>query len=125
MPSPDVEKRRQYWRDYYYRYPEKAREVRTRKKRELMAWFQELKSQQVCARCGESDPACLDFHHLDGAEKSLTLGELRSHGWSKERVLAELGRCIVFCANCHRKFHAGRFELAELISASSASEYAG
>src|SRR5688500_3885976 len=113
MPSPDIEKRRQYWRDYYYRHPERAREIRTRKKNELAAWFREFKSQLQCERCGEADPVCLGFHHVDAEEKTFPLGDLRKRGWCRERVLEEVARCAVLCANCHRKLHAGRFEITD------------
>jgi len=41
----------------------------------------------------------MDFHHVDG-EKSMTLGEVG--GASLKRIHAEIAKCIVLCANCHR-----------------------
>lgn len=77
---------------------------RTRNKRE---WFQELKQGLSCCVCGESDPACLDFHHIDPSEKDFALSD--SVGVrGKAKLLEELNKCACLCANCHRKYHAGR-----------------
>jgi predicted HNH restriction endonuclease len=34
-------------------------------------------------------------------------------GYSKERVIDEIEKCVVLCANCHRKFHGGLFKLPD------------
>ncbi len=56
-----------------------------------------------CARCPEKDLACLDFHHRDRSDKLGHLGVVRR--FSKARILAEIAKCDVLCANCHRKHH--------------------
>ena len=56
-----------------------------------------------CIRCGESDLACLDFHHRDPSEKEGHIGYIRR--FSIERIKAEIAKCDVLCANCHRKHH--------------------
>ena len=57
-----------------------------------------------CVKCGEKDPACLDFHHRDGKiNKEGHIGEIRR--FSIRRILAEIAKCDVLCANCHRKHH--------------------
>ncbi len=56
-----------------------------------------------CVHCPEKDPACLDFHHRDPGEKEGHIGEFRRFGM--ERLLAEIAKCDVLCANCHRKHH--------------------
>ena len=56
-----------------------------------------------CIKCGEKDPACLDFHHRDPTTKEGHIGEFRKFGM--KRLLAEIEKCDVLCANCHRKFH--------------------
>lgn len=55
-----------------------------------------------CVRCGENHPSCLDFHHPDD-NKELTIGGPGDHGYL--RVKKEIEKCIVLCANCHRKHH--------------------
>ena len=63
----------------------------------------ELKSGG-CVVCGEKDVCCLDFHHL--YNKSFNLASAREV--STERIKEEIKKCIVLCANCHRKLHAGK-----------------
>mgnify|MGYP001607879339 CR=1 FL=1 len=57
-----------------------------------------------CVKCGEKDPACLDFHHRNGkADKLGHIGVIRRFGLS--RLHAEIAKCDILCANCHRKHH--------------------
>ena len=60
--------------------------------------------QGGCTRCSESDLACLDFHHRDnGATKDADIATMRRFG--KKRLIAEITKCDVLCASCHRKHH--------------------
>lgn len=54
-----------------------------------------------CLICGESLPRCLDFHHLDRGEKSFTVSKRTIV--SLPRLVSEIWKCVVLCANCHRK----------------------
>jgi hypothetical protein len=76
------------------------------RRRELADWLVELKSQLVCARCGEDHPGCLQFHHADPTQKELSISDAVRRGWGRQRILAELAKCEVLCANCHAKHHA-------------------
>lgn len=64
--------------------------------------FYEYKKTLKCSNCPENHPACLDFHHLDPNEKEFLITKLIH---SKKKLKEELKKCIVLCANCHRKFH--------------------
>ncbi|WP_053947282.1 homing endonuclease associated repeat-containing protein [Halolamina sediminis] len=68
-------------------------------------WANEYKEARGCASCGVKDGAVLDFHHVDEAEKDLTVSRLISEGYGTPRVYREIQRCEVLCANCHRKRH--------------------
>ena len=73
-------------------------ELRKRKKE----WLDSQKT--VCIACGESDPACLDFHHRDSSKKDADLSVAVAH-WSIRRLKIEMAKCDILCSNCHRKLH--------------------
>lgn len=66
------------------------------------AAIHEIKMQSGCVDCGYNlYPEALDFDHLPGTEKLVTIGsQLKSGTW--EQVLEEIAKCEVVCANCHR-----------------------
>ncbi len=69
-------------------------------------FIEQYKLNHPCGYCGESDPNCLQFHHINPVKKQFYISTyLRSH-ISYKRLQKELKRCIVLCANCHFKFHA-------------------
>jgi hypothetical protein len=61
----------------------------------------EYKATNPCVDCGESNPIVLDFDHLGDKEFSISLGVAR--GLGMKRIMEEIAKCDVLCANCHRK----------------------
>jgi L-lysine 2,3-aminomutase len=64
--------------------------------------MRELKTLRGCFDCGEKDFRCLDFDHLDPSTKTGNVATL-ARSWSYQRLLVEIEKCVVRCANCHRK----------------------
>ena len=66
-----------------------------------------------CEGCGQVVPvAAFEFHHRDAATKEFAISaDGVPRRW--ERIVAELGKCVLVCANCHREVHAGVRELGE------------
>lgn len=58
---------------------------------------------EVCGydRCVEA----LDFHHNDLSSKKFGISE-KGYIQSWKKVVEELNKCILICANCHRELHA-------------------
>ena len=101
----DKAKQRQYERAWYARNRAKVRaKVRARRLR-IAEWFRSFKETLSCLRCGENDWVALDFHHRDPRKKDPTINEMWRKGWGIKRILAEIAKCDVLCANCHRKWH--------------------
>lgn len=64
-------------------------------------WVNEQK-QGPCAHCGVCYPSyVMDFHHRDPEDKlfSIAWGVSRV---SRARLAAEIDKCDLLCANCHR-----------------------
>jgi hypothetical protein len=58
--------------------------------------------QDPCQDCGGSFPSyVMDFDHRDGRTKVNSISKLVQRGsWAK--ILAEIVKCDLICANCHR-----------------------
>ena len=54
-----------------------------------------------CIDCGETDVYALELDHT--RDKDLAVSQAVGRGWSKERLLDEIAKCVVRCASCHRK----------------------
>ncbi|MEY2474261.1 MAG: hypothetical protein QOK28_3590 [Actinomycetota bacterium] len=60
----------------------------------------EYLSTHPCVDCGEADPLVLEFDHR--RDKEFTIGrDWINRSWAD--VLAEIEKCEVRCANCHRR----------------------
>lgn len=77
--------------------------------RAVLGLYRLIKEQQKCLLCTESDPVCIDFHHLSPASKRRALVD--SLRCSFTRFIEEASKCVCLCANCHRKLHAGHLKL--------------
>jgi L-lactate utilization protein LutB len=106
MPYRNPTERNAYARKWYAENREKHKALVARNNAISRAWWPTFKATLKCMRCGEDHPACLDFHHRDPSEKDRSLSHAIGHRWSKARMLREIEKCDVLCANCHRKLHA-------------------
>jgi hypothetical protein len=80
------------------------------------------KVRQVKERYGCLNPSCkwtgayngelLDCHHLDPTKKLNAIGHLRS----RPQLTAELSKCTILCANCHRLLTYGIIDINDLPS---------
>lgn len=106
-PTSDSAKEalRAYRRKWYAENKDHAIAKTVERKASIRDWVNSRKGCLSCERCGENDPICLDFHHKNPSEKEITIGHAVAHGWSIERLEAEIAKCEVVCANCHRKIH--------------------
>lgn len=90
------------------KYNENIEAYRLRNKNKRLQkrqWLTDMKSSLKCERCSEDYIYCLDFHHLDSSQKDGSVAIMIKKGYGKQRILDEIKKCIVLCANCHRKEH--------------------
>jgi hypothetical protein len=67
--------------------------------RKRSIWIDSIKESRPCADCGGFFLACqMDFDHL--ADKFRNIAAMRSY--SEKRILEEIAKCDIVCANCHR-----------------------
>lgn len=52
-----------------------------------------------CADCGEKDPVVLEFDHV--RDKKFTISRRISISW--DILKKEIDKCVIRCANCHRR----------------------
>jgi hypothetical protein len=77
--------------------------------------------EHPCVDCGVGDPVLLDFDHRDPSTKRSEVARLASRK-SWPQVLAEIQKCDVRCANCHRRKTAKQLGWAKLLR--SVTEFA-
>ena len=57
--------------------------------------------EHPCPDCGESNPLVLEFDHVRGS-KTKDISSMIQPKWSWKVIEAEISKCVVRCANCHR-----------------------
>lgn len=93
-------------RNKYYAQNRDAEKSRVKAgKLKKAQWRDDLKSGLSCKLCREDHPAVLQFHHLDPSQKDFEVSNAIRMGFSKEKIVAEIAKCVVLCANCHFKEH--------------------
>lgn len=105
MPFNNLEKNREYHRQYYQANKVKRLEQNKKWEDKKRKEFKEYKEKLVCLHCGENDPICLEFHHLDPSKKDVNVSIVVGR-WSTKKIKEEINKCVVLCANCHKKEHA-------------------
>lgn len=87
---------------YYRKHPASIRDSAKRRKDRLRE-ISRQERDKPCADCGERYPFyVMDYDHVRG-EKSFGIAAVRRSTCTEERLLEEIAKCDVVCANCHRK----------------------
>lgn len=81
-----------------------VRERQLRKYAERRAWYNNFMVGQLCADCGETDRAQLQWHHRDSVTKRHPVTRMVNIYPIRE-TLAEIEKCDLLCANCHVMRH--------------------
>jgi hypothetical protein len=87
------------------RYITQARERKRALALERTEWLLRYFEDHPCQDCGETDAIVLEFDHR--RDKAFNIGSVLPYrNW--ESILAEIEKCDVVCANCHRRRTARR-----------------
>lgn len=88
-------------RHQYIHYNERAQARQRARGDERRDFTDSFKLERGCTDCGYNENACaLDFDHLPEFTKDCDVSYARYS--SMERLLKEIAKCEVVCANCHR-----------------------
>jgi len=95
-----LQRRERYASEPEYREQFKSRYRNARRAKKLMLW--DYLATHPCVDCGEKNPMVLEFDHRERDGKVFELSEI-TRGHSVAKMWAEVAKCDVRCANCHRK----------------------
>lgn len=93
------------YRDLYRARARKRRDALKKEFRENMLVYL---NDKVCTICGETDVRTFEFDHVDQEEKTFTISQAVRLGYGWPEVMAELKKCRILCANCHKKHTAAQ-----------------
>ena len=100
-----------YGREHYKNntnyYVEKAAALNAKLLAANRQWVLDYLQSHPCIDCGETDPIVLEFDHRDPTEKTNNVSSLMTR--KPEMLQAEVVKCDVRCANCHRRKTAIQF----------------
>jgi hypothetical protein len=89
-------------------------EDRREEKRKVLRHMQGLAWSSGCVACGETDVDVLEFNHVEtpgSAHNKRTISRIISAALSYRVFVTELHKCVVMCANDHRRFTRGKLPL--------------
>lgn len=76
-----------------------------------LSWFRGYKETLACEQCGYSKDKnkhfsikALDFHH-NNDDKLFNVSDGPYLGYSKDKILNEINKCMVLCSVCHAEKH--------------------
>lgn len=81
----------------------------------VKAFVDDYKATHPCRDCGQLfPPECMDFDHLDPATKRAGVSRMVGTERGIALVWAEINKCELVCANCHRTRTRKRREAQEV-----------
>ena len=97
--------RAEYKQEHYaanrQRYIKQARVQKQRLRLERTHYLLAFFESHPCVDCGERDPVVLEFDHLRDKVDNVSKMASLKRPWAI--ILAEIAKCDVVCANCHRR----------------------
>jgi hypothetical protein len=105
-------------KSHYYRnknyYLSKAKRRNTEFKLKIHGYLRSYLLNHPCIDCGETDLAVLEFDHKGDTDKFKAVSQMMRIQYPFEKILEEVDKCDVRCANCHRRKTAEQFKWYKL-----------
>lgn len=111
MPYSDRTTQKAFQREYYLKNKGSFKDSNVRIRKQRKEWLNRITQELSCFICPESAIVALDFHHIDQTTKENSISRLFNEKRRLETIIAEMKKCVVLCANCHRKHHGGLLRL--------------
>ena len=93
-----MEKRKEYHKTFKIKHITSERQ-----------FWNDFKLIKGCSVCGYNKCAeALDFHHIKEDDKVRCISKMIGSATMRKKVMYEVNKCIVICANCHRELHANQ-----------------
>ena len=103
MPYLDPKKNAEYKAFWHQRNKERRRQTIRLRRSSKRQYVYDLKEDKSCLDCGiKYPPYVYDFDHLPQFKKSFPLSSTGMRDKSMEEIIAEVAKCELVCANCHR-----------------------
>jgi hypothetical protein len=108
MPFKDREKQREASRRHYAKHRDKviakAKVLSKKAKDRARAYITAYLEANPCVDCGETNIIVLEFDHVgEEGTKKFNISDATRLGYGMPKLKAEMAKCEVRCANCHRK----------------------
>lgn len=110
MPFKSKSRLKAYKKRHYRKHKGLYIDRMLRRRMERKQWLADILKDLECVTCGENDSWCLEFHHKDPSQKKGSVSKMNHQMRPKKLVLAEMDKCVLLCANCHRKTHRKLYE---------------
>jgi len=94
-------------------YLNKAKLRNSHLKQKILDYVYQYLSKNHCKDCGESDITVLEFDHSNKFPKIESVSYLIKNKYPLDKVIDEISKCDVRCANCHRRKTAKDFNWAK------------
>lgn len=91
------------------------------KRKRVKEYVNNLKRKTGCQNCAENEPVCLDYHHTNPENKIERVSYIARCSTSFNKINQEIEKCVLLCANCHRKLHYKKEEKNESIGKAQSS----
>jgi len=110
VPVKDPVKKKEIAKRHYQKHAAKIKAATKVGKEKYRQKWRDYKATLSCVQCGENHPATFDFHHVVRAKDNKKVNRLLTNGNYKGALKEIEERCIVLCANCHRKLHDAEYQ---------------
>lgn len=78
-------------------------DYRKNRRKEWNLWSFNLKKNKPCMDCKIIfHPVCMEYDHREPKDKLHDISYMVSSGYKHDTILAEISKCDLVCANCHR-----------------------